>query len=70
MGGGSVIFKEPGIFHVPGVCQACYEVGGGSLSWGVVRLECGVHHPPPSPAEVKEGVELYFSYSSGTSCIF
>jgi hypothetical protein len=34
------------------------------LFTGVKRLECGVDHPPPMRAEVKERVELYFySYS-------
>jgi hypothetical protein len=27
----------------------------------------GVDHPPPSSAEVKEGVELYLSFPSGSS---
>ena len=26
---------------------------------GVKRPECGIEHPPPSSAEVKETVELY-----------
>ena len=34
---------------------------------GVKRLECGVDHPPPSSAEVRERVELYLCSPSGPS---
>ena len=34
---------------------------------GVKRPVCGVDHPPPSTAEVKERVELYLYSPSGTS---
>ena len=30
----------------------------------------GGNHPPPSSAEVKERVELYFCSPSGPSCLF
>ena len=38
--------------------SASYTVGTGSFS-EVKRPGCGVDHPPPSSAEVKERVELY-----------
>ena len=34
---------------------------------GVMQLRHGVDHPPPSSAEVKEGIELDFYSSSGPS---
>ena len=34
---------------------------------GVKRPRCGVDHPPPSTAEVKERVELYLYSASGLS---
>ena len=34
---------------------------------GVKRPECGIDHPPPSSAEVKEIVELYLFSPSGPS---
>jgi hypothetical protein len=34
---------------------------------GVKRMGRGVDHPPPSRAEVRERVELYFYYSFGPS---
>jgi len=40
----------------------------GSLP-GVKQPGCGVDHPPPSIAEVKERVELYLYSPSGTSWI-
>jgi hypothetical protein len=43
-----------------------YIIGTWSFP-GVDRPECGVDHPPPSGAEVNEGVELYFYSSSGSS---
>jgi len=45
---------------------ASYTMSTGSF-WGVKRLECGVDHPPPSSAEVKEGVELYLYSTSWPS---
>jgi len=35
---------------------------------GVKRPGCGIDHPPPSSAEVKERVELYLYSPSGPSC--
>jgi len=43
---------QPPIQWVPGLSPG----GGGER--GVKRPECGVDHPPPSNAEVKERVEL------------
>jgi len=42
---------------------ASYTMGTGSFL-GVKWLGCGVDHPPPSSAEVKEREELYL-YTSG-----
>ena len=41
------------------VRPAFYTIITGSLSWGVKQLGCGIDHPPPSSAEVKERVQLY-----------
>ena len=50
----------------PGAHPASYTMGTGSLL-GVKRLGCGVHHPPPSSAQVKGRVELYLYSTSGPS---
>jgi hypothetical protein len=42
----------------PGAHQASYKIGTGSFA-EVKQPGCGVDHPPPSSAEVKERVELY-----------
>ena len=47
-----------------GAHTATYTMGTGSFP-GVKRLGRGVDHPPPSSAEVKERVELYFYSPSG-----
>jgi len=41
----------------PRAHPAFYTVGTGSFS-GVKRLGCGIDHPPPSSAKVKESIEL------------
>ena len=45
---------------------ASYIMGTGSFP-GVKRPGCGFDHPPPSNAEVKEKVELYFYSPFGPS---
>jgi len=50
----------------PGAHTVSYTMGTGSFP-GVKRPECGVDHPPPSSAEVKERVELYLYSPSGPS---
>jgi hypothetical protein len=50
----------------PGVHSASYTRSTGSFP-GAKRPGRGVDHPPPSGAEVKEGVELYFYSPSGFS---
>jgi hypothetical protein len=45
--------------------SATYTMGTGSFL-GVKRPGHGVDHPPPSRAEVKERVELYLYFPSGT----
>jgi len=45
---------------------ASYTLGNGSFP-GVKRLGRGVHHPPPSSAEVKGRVGLYLYSPSGPS---
>jgi hypothetical protein len=47
------------IFHTH---PASYTMGKGH-SWGVKQLRCGVDHPPPSRAEVKEKVQLLYLFS-------
>jgi hypothetical protein len=42
----------------PGVHPASYTMRTGLIR-GEKRVGCGVNHPPPSSAEVKERVELY-----------
>ena len=51
---------------VPGAHSAPYTMGTGSLP-GVKQLGCGVDHPPPPGAEVKERIELYLYSVSGPS---
>jgi hypothetical protein len=48
----------------PGAHTASYTMGTGVFP-GVKRLERGIEHPPPSSAEVKDGVELYLYSPSG-----
>jgi hypothetical protein len=48
----------------PGAHPSSYTMGTGSFP-GVKRPGCTVYHPPPSSAEVKEGVELYIYFPSG-----
>jgi hypothetical protein len=50
----------------PGAHPASYTMGTGSFS-GVKRPGRGVDHPPPSSAEVKEGLELYLYSPPGPS---
>jgi len=49
-----------------GAHPASCTMGTGSFP-GVKRRGCGVDHPPPSSAEVKERVELYLYSPSGPS---
>ena len=50
----------------PGTNPASYTMGTGSFP-GVKRPGRGVEQPPPSSAEVKETVKLYFYFRSGPS---
>jgi hypothetical protein len=50
----------------PGAHPASCTMGTGSFP-GVKRPGRGVDHPPPSSAEVKERVKLYFYSPSGPS---
>jgi hypothetical protein len=50
----------------PGAHPASYTMGTRSFP-GVKRPGCGIDHPPPSSAKVKERVELYFYSPSGPS---
>jgi len=50
----------------PAAHPASYTIGTGSFP-GVKLSGRGVHHPPPSSAEVKEIVELYLYSPSGPS---
>jgi len=50
----------------PGAHLASCTMGTGSLL-GVKWPRCGVDHPPPSNAKVKERVELYLHFPSGPS---
>ena len=50
----------------PGAHTASYTMGTGSFP-GVERPGRGVDHPPISSAEVKEIVELYLYFPSGSS---
>jgi len=50
----------------PGAHPASYTMGTGSFL-GVKRPGRGIDHPPPSSAEVKERIELYFFSTSGPS---
>ena len=44
-----------------------YSIGSGSLSQGEKRPGRDVDHPTPFIAEIKERVELYFHFPSGSS---
>jgi len=50
----------------PGAHPASYTMGTGSFP-GVKRPGCGIDHPPPSSAEVKERVQLYICTIFGLS---
>jgi len=50
----------------PGTHPASCTMGTGSFP-GVKQLGCGVDHPPPPSAKVKERVELYLYSTSGPS---
>jgi len=50
----------------PGAHPASCTMGTRSFP-GAKRPGCGVYHPPPSSAEVKERVELYLYSPSGPS---
>jgi hypothetical protein len=50
----------------PATHSASYTMGTGSYP-GVKLPGCGVDHPPPSSAKVKERVELYLCSTSGPS---
>jgi len=50
----------------PAPVQTCGTVGTRSFA-GVKRKGCGVEHPPPSSAEVKEIVDLHLYSNSGSS---
>jgi hypothetical protein len=52
------------IFNLPYLASC--TMGKGSFP-GVKRPGCGVDHPPPSSAKVKERVQLYFYSPSGPS---
>jgi len=49
-----------------GVHPASYTMGTGSFP-GVKRPGRGIDHPPPSSAEVKEGIQLHLYSTSGPS---
>ena len=51
----------------PGAHPASYTMGTGSFQGGGKQPGHGVHHPPPSSAEVKERVQLYLYSPSGPS---
>jgi hypothetical protein len=53
----------------PGTHPASYTMGARSFL-GVKQPGRGVDHPPPSSAEVKEGIELYLYSPSGSSWPF
>jgi len=53
----------------PEAHPASYTLGVGSFP-GIKRPGCGVDHPPPSSAEVKERVELYLYSSLGLRGLF
>jgi hypothetical protein len=50
----------------PGAHMVSYTMGTGSFLV-VRRPGSDVEHPPPSSSEVKERVELYLYFSSGSS---
>jgi hypothetical protein len=62
----SVIFVMFSIIIGPGAHPASYTMGTGSFPQ-VNHPGRGVDHPPPSSAKVKERVELYLYFPSGSS---
>jgi len=62
--GGARIFAS--VQTGPGTQPASYTMDTGSFL-GVKRSGCGVDHPSPSSAEVKEKVEVYLYSLSGSS---
>jgi hypothetical protein len=63
-GGGEIFRTRPDRPWVPS--SLLYNGHRVSFPW-VKRPGHGVHHPPPSKAEVKERVELYLYFPSGPS---
>jgi hypothetical protein len=61
-------FSAP-VQTVPGAQPASYTMGTGSFP-GVKRPGRGVHHPPPSNAEVEETVKLYLYSTSEPSYLY
>ena len=64
-GGGGLRFSAP-VKTGPGAHPASCTIGTGSFL-GLKQPGCGVDHPPPSSAKVKERVELYLYSPSGVS---
>ena len=62
----SLLLKEPKIFNRPALGLTLPPVQRVSFP-GVKRERCGVDHPPPSTAEVKERAELYLYSPSSSS---
>ena len=56
----------PHLSREPWAHPASYSMGTRSFL-GAKWLGCGIDHPTPSSAEVKERVELYLFYSTGPS---
>jgi hypothetical protein len=54
----------------PGAHPVLYTIGTESLSQGVRGPERGVNHPPPPSAEVKQRLQLFLYFPSGSSCFF
>ena len=64
--GGGARFSVP-VQTGPGAHSASYTMGTGSFPGVKQRRGRGVDRPPPSSAEVKEKVDLYFYSHSGPS---